>query len=196
MATEPLQNLTEQSARIGSWLLLVATNPKPQDYTWTRGSTAGSGRKIEVLLVSQDSTQYCLGQFTRKGKEPAATKAFNEATDRFKKGSVWRVNKISLAKKDPKYLGCSHKVVIDLNASNFQPVLQSTVTMPEQATPPEDLNTLLQCSPGQLIDVIAFATNVSERRQKQTPLGMRDLVDITIMDHSGDSNAAKSEFPA
>ena len=196
MATEPLQNLTEQSARIGSWLLLVATKPRAQDYTWTRGSTTSSGRKIEVLLVSQDSTQYCLGQFTRKGKEPAATKAFNEATDRFKKGSVWRVNKISLAKKDPKYLGCSHKVVIDLNASNFQPVLQSTVTMPEQATPPEDLNTLLQCSPGQLIDVIAFATNVSERRQKQTPLGMRDLVDITIMDDSGDSNAAKSEFPA
>ena len=106
------------------------------------------------------------------------------------------MNKISLAKKDPKYLGCSHKVVIDLNASNFQPVLQSTVTMPEQATPPEDLNTLLQCSPRQLIDVIAFVTNVSERHQKQTPSGMRDLVDITIMDDSGDSNAAKSEFPA
>ena len=103
MATEPLQNLTEQSARIGSWLLLVATKPRPQDYTWTCGSTTSSGRKIEVLLVSQDSTQYCLGQFTRKGKEPAATKAFNEATDKFKKGSVWRVNKIS-GEEGPKIL--------------------------------------------------------------------------------------------
>ena len=78
-----------------------ATKPRAQDYTWTRESTTSSGKKLEVLLVSQDSTQYCLGQFTRKGKEPAATKAFNEATDRFKNGSVWRVDKISLAKKDP-----------------------------------------------------------------------------------------------
>ena len=106
------------------------------------------------------------------------------------------MNKISLAKKDKKYLGCSHKVVIDMNASNFHPMMQSAVKMPEVATPPENLNTLLQCSPGQLIDVIALVTNVNERNQMQTHLGMRDVVNVTIMDDSGDTNAAKSKFAA
>ena len=64
------------------------------------------------------------------------------------------VNKISLAKTEPKFLGCSHKVAIDLNESNFQPVLQSTVKMPKQATPPEDLRTLLKCILEQLDDVV------------------------------------------
>ena len=106
------------------------------------------------------------------------------------------MNKVTLANTDSKYLGCSHKVAIDLNASNFKPVLQSTVTMPKQATPPEDLHTLLKCIPGQVVDVIAFVTNVSERAKKTTSCGDRDLVNVTIMDDSGETNAAKSEFPA
>ena len=83
-----------------------------------------------------------------------------------------------------------------MNASNFHPMMQSVVKMPEAATPPENLNTLLQCSPGQLVDVIAFVTNVGERNQVQTHLGMRDVVNVTIMDDSGDTNAAKREFAA
>ena len=61
-------------------------------------------------------------------------------------------------------------MAIDLNTFNFQPALQSTVNMPNQATPPEDLYTLLKCIPGQAVDVIAFVTDVSERSQKQPPL--------------------------
>ena len=87
-------------------------------------------------------------------------------------------------------------MVIDLNAPNCQPVLQSTVIMPKQATPPEDLHTLLKCIPGQVVDVIVFATNVSERFRKSTSFGDRDLVHVTIMDDSGDTKAATSEFPA
>ena len=196
MATEPLQNLTEQSARVGTWVLSVASNPRTEVYSFDKGKGKGNGMKFECLLVSDNSEEYCLGQFRRKGKEPTATREFNAAADKFKKGTVWKVNKISLAKKDKKYLGCSHKVLIDMNASNFQPVLQSTVNMPEVATPPEHLNTLLLCSPGQLVDVIAFVTNVSERQQVQTYLGMRDVVNVTIMDDSGDTSAAKSEFAA
>ena len=88
MAAEPLQNLTEQSARVGSWLLSVAEDPKPEEYTWTKGIGKGTGKKFECRLVSEDSEQYCLGVFKRKGKEPAATKDFNAAVEKFKKGSV------------------------------------------------------------------------------------------------------------
>ena len=146
--------------------------------------------------MSEDSTEYCLGLFRRKGKEPGATKEFTAAAAKFTKGSIWKASKITLANTDRKYLGCSHKVAIDLNSSTFQPVLQSTVKMPSQATPPEDLYTLLQCIPGQVIDVIAIVTNVSEASRKTTSFGERDLVTVTIMDDSGDTQAAKSEFPA
>ena len=43
------------------------------------------------------------------------------------------MSKIFLAKSNSEYLGCSHNVVIDMDASTFQPVLQSTVTMPDHA---------------------------------------------------------------
>ena len=196
MVTEPLGNLTEQSARVGAWLLSVVTAPRTDEYQWSRGNTTGSGKKFECLLVSEDSTEYCLGLFRRKGKEPGATKEFTAAAAKFTKGSIWKASRITLANTDPKYLGCSHKVAIDLNSSTFQPVLQSTAKMPSQATPPEDLYTLLQCIPGQVIDVIAIVTNVSEASRKTTSYGERDLVTVTIMDDSGDTQAAKSEFPA
>lgn len=66
--------------------------------------------------------------------------------------------------------------------------------MPQQATPPEDLSTLLQCAPGQLVDVIAFVTHVREKRPCTTFQGQRDVVDVTIMDDSGSTNAAKSDL--
>ena len=106
MATEPLQNLTEQSAGVGTWLLSIANVPRPVEYTWTKGSSKGTGKKLECLLVSEDSTQYCLGRYTRKGKEPEASTNWRAAVDKFKKGSIWKVTKISLAKTNMQYLGC------------------------------------------------------------------------------------------
>ena len=103
------------------------------------------------------------GSLEKKGKDPVAENEFKATMEKFKRNSVWKVSKISLAKSNAKYLGCSHKVVIDISASNFQPVLQSTVKMPHQATPCEDLSTLLQCGQGQVVDVIAFVTHVSEK---------------------------------
>ena len=102
MVTEPLGNLTEQSARVGVWLLLVATEPRMEEYKWTKGNTTNDGKKFECLLVSEDSTQYCLGLFRRKGKEPGATREFNAAAAKFTKGSIWKASKTTLANTDPK----------------------------------------------------------------------------------------------
>ena len=64
------------------------------------------------------------------------------------------------------YIGCSRKTVIDMNTSTFAPLLQSTVKMPTQAAPQEDLATLLSCPEGQVVDVVALVTNVSQPVQK------------------------------
>ena len=42
------------------------------------------------------------------------------------------------------------------------------------ATPPEDLFSLLQCPPGQLVDVIALVAEVSKAEQKTTQHGIRE----------------------
>ena len=196
MATEPLQHLTEQSAGIGAWMLQVTGDPKDTEYTWNKNGKSGKGRKLEIILVSEESSEYCLGVYRRLGKEPKATQDFEASKKKYKQGSIWKVSKVSLAKENSKFLGCSCKVVIDMNASTFHPVLQSTVTMPMQATPPEDLNTLLQCPEGQVVDVLALVTEISTPAQKQTQYGIRDFVNITIMDDSGTKGAASCKFPA
>ena len=196
MDTEPLQHLTDQSAGVGSWMLKVVREPQQSEYKWNKGKASGTGRKLECLLVSEDGTQYCEGIYKRIGREPKATQEFELATRKFKQDTVWKVSKVSLAKQNSKYLGCSCKVLIDMNTSTFQPVLQSTVQMPTQAAPPEDLATLLSCPEGQVVDVIALVTNVSQPEKRTTSFGVRDLVDVTIMDDSGTNGAASCKFPA
>ena len=102
MAHEDLLNLSEQSARIGTWVLAVATEPRQEDYQYAKGQGKGSGKKFECLLVSSDSDAYCVQR--------------------------------CLVRAATMYRGCPHKVVIDMNASKFEPVLQSTVKMPQQCS--------------------------------------------------------------
>ena len=196
MSTEPLQHLTEQSAGVGSWMLKVIEEPQEEDYTWNKSGKSGVGRKLSCVLVSEDHTQYCEGVYKKQGKEPQATQNYKQAVTKYKNGIVWKVSKVSLAKQDPKYLGCSCKVLIDMNTSTFQPVLQSTVKMPNQAAPPHDLATLLQCAKGQIVDIIALVANATEPVRQTTANGERDLVDVTIMDDSGTKGAASCKFPA
>ena len=195
MNAEPLQNLTEQSGGVGRWLVIVGMNPREVTYKWNKGGKSGEGKKLEFLLVSEDASQYCEGMYKRIGKEPKATDDYNKAKQKFKKGTIWTLSKVSLTKQSTQYLGCSCKVVIDMNTSSFQPVLQSTVKMPLQAAPADDLETLLQCPQGQLVDTIALVTDVSDPVIKETANGPRLLVDVTIMDDSGTKGAARCKFP-
>ena len=104
MATEPLRALTEQSAGVGAWMVRLATEPEESEYTWQKHTRSGKGRKLEFLLVSEDSEEYCMGTFKRMGKEPKATQDFNAAKEKFKKTTIWKMSKVSLAKQNPKYL--------------------------------------------------------------------------------------------
>ena len=185
MATQPLQHLTQQSAYVGAWMLKVAMDPQVIEYNWIKSGKTMEGRKLEFVLVSEDSTKYCQGLYKRMGKEPKASQEFDAAKTKFQKGTIWKVSKVSVAKQSQKYLGCSCKIVIDMNISRFEAVLQSTVTMPRQATPPEDLATLLDCHDDQVIDVIALVKEVSQPEERTTAYGDRLKVDITIMDDSG-----------
>ena len=171
MAAEPPCQLTPRSAGVGAWMLIVASTPRKIEYQWNKAGRSGTGHKLEVVLMSEDSTQYCEGVFKKKGKEPQATKDLDAAKDKFKKGTIWKLSKASLTNENPKYVGCSCKVVIDMRSSTFEPVLQSTAQMPKQVTPPEDLNTLLQRPGGQAVDVLALVKEVIVSDLKMTQFG-------------------------
>ena len=61
MDTEPLQHLTEQSTGVGAWMLKLVNEPLETEYKWNKENISGHRRKLEYMLVSPDSTQYCEG---------------------------------------------------------------------------------------------------------------------------------------
>ena len=72
------------------WVLSVASNPRTETYSFSKGNGKGNGMKFECLLVSDNSDEYCLGQVRRKGKEPAATKDFEAAINKSKRALYGR----------------------------------------------------------------------------------------------------------
>jgi len=73
------------------------------------------------------------------------------------------------------YTGPPIKVVIDMNATGMQLVLQSTVPMPERATPHEGLATLLGSPNNQRVDVLVLIVSVERERSATTPPGKEKL---------------------
>ena len=191
---QSLAELTTQSAKIGQWLLRVCGEPHEHEYKFPRRGEDITGKVLVCRLVSEDSSQYCIGKFKRKGREPEASADFGRAKQKFKDQSIWKVSKASLMNDKALYTGAPIKVVIDMNATGMQPVLQSTVPMPERATPHEGLATLLGSPNNQRVDVLALIVSVERERSANTAHGKRKIVDVTIRDQSGDAGASECEF--
>ena len=89
-----------------------------------------------MVFVSKDSSQYCIGRFTRRGAKADAEEKLAEAQAKFKANTVWKLTNVQLVKHDkPLYIGCSVKATIDINASKFTPVLQSAEFQVEDHPP-------------------------------------------------------------
>ena len=107
---------------------------------------------------------------------------------------MWVVSHVSLTNDKSLYVGSTVKLVLNMNSTSFQPVLQSSVMMPKQPTPSEDLATLLESPKEQRVDLLALVVNVSPERTATTKLGQRTIVDVRIRDLSGIAGASECEF--
>ena len=193
-ALQALAELTTQSAKIGQWMLRVCDAPYEHEYKYTFKGKEMKGKLFICCFVSKDASQYCIGKFKRKGKEPEASTELRKAIEKFKDQSMWKVSRVSLTNDKALYTGSPIKVVIDMNATTFQPVLQSTVAMPAQATPPEDLATLLESPNYQRVDVLVLLVSLERERSATTAFGQRKIVDVTIRDQSGPRGASECQF--
>ena len=140
-----------------------------------------------MIMLSPETGAYCMGQFERKGSTTKAEKEFDHNLMRFKELTTWRASKVSLAKEKQCYISSPYKLIIDLNSTKMDPVLQSIYTMPSEPTPLDTLHTILNCPQHQRVDVTALIGNVSEAREADTVHGPRYVVDIQIRDDSGTS---------
>ena len=183
----PLRELTPQSGGIGKWLLLVAEEPRVCEYEYTWSGKTCKGKRFETILLSPEIGSYCIGQYKRRGSVKTADKDFHHNVERFKVGTTWCASKVSLAKEKPCYISSPLKIVIDLNSTKMDPVLQSIHEMPPEPTPLDTLHTILMCPQHQRVDVTALIESVSEVREATTAHGPRYVVDVQIRDDSGAS---------
>ena len=146
-----------------------------------------TGKRFEMIMLSSEPGAYCMGQFRRKGSKLQAEKEFDQNLMRFKELTTWCASKVSLAKEKQCYISSPYKIMIDLNNTKMDPVLQSIYTMPSEPTPLDTLHTILNCPQHQRVDVTALIGNVSEAREADTIHGQRYVVDIQIRDDSGTS---------
>ena len=79
LQSTPLPELIANSSAFGQWTLKVATEPHEEEYTYKLKGESRTGKTFSITLVSEDASQYCSGKFQRRGKEPAASEAFNAA---------------------------------------------------------------------------------------------------------------------
>ena len=111
--------------------------------------------------MSADAGVYCIGAFRRKSDNASGNKKFEDALGAFGYRSVWEASKILLAKEKPCFISSPLKLMIDLNASTMTPVLQSIYKMPSEATPLDNLHTILMCPENQRVDVTALLHEIS-----------------------------------
>ena len=112
----PLCELAPRSGGIGPWLLLVADTPRVCDYECTWNGKRCKGKRFEINLLSPEAGSYCIGQYRRRGSANTADKQFDRNAQRSKVETMWCARKVSL--------------VIDLNSTKMDPVLQSIYNMP------------------------------------------------------------------
>ena len=190
----PLRELTPQSGGIGKWLLQVAEAARVYEYEYTWNGKGCKGKRIEMILLSPEPGSYCIGQYKRRGTAKNGDKEFDRNLQRFKLKTTWCAHKVCLAKEKPCFISTPLKIMIDLNSTNMDPVLQSIYQMPSEPTPLETLHTTLMCPQHQRVDVTALINTMSSVREVTSAHGPRYVVDVTIRDDSGPDGICQCRF--
>ena len=183
-----LEELNAKSAGIGKWMLKIH-GMQMVEYEYTRQSKVHKGQKLECLLLAQSGT-YCHGviktQYNRTknsgGGDPAAE--LETMMSKFQNGAVFTLTKVALAEAKAEFLGAPVKLCIDLRKTNCTAVLASLVQMPPAPAPSEELASILCLDSRQRVDLTALIIDMSVPRRETTPYGLKDIVDITVVDGS------------
>jgi len=189
----PLHELNPKSAGVGAWVLKVYNMRLIiYDYIWQNQSKRG--HKLECMLVAADGT-YCQGVIKTAynrgkgggGADPAAE--LKQMQAKFQNGTVWKMTKVTLTDEKSAFISSALKKCIDLRKTKCTGILQGSIKMAPAPAAQEELQSILALAQTQRVDLTALIADISAVRRETTAFGIRDIVDVTLVDGSKQGDA-------
>ena len=185
----PLADLVTQEAGMSSEYTLTAWKPQIIEYTYKWNGKDVTTKKLQVILLSPNPAQYCLGVARIRKDQPQELQSLLE---KYKKNTGWKFSKIKLLEEKACYIHTACRVTIDLRKSTSIAMLQSA-HMPKAPDPACRIADILLLTQTQRFDLLAVPSEImDERRNSLTNL---PIADVRIKDTSGmdmDGSASSS----
>ncbi|CAJ1387461.1 unnamed protein product [Effrenium voratum] len=158
----PLDELTRESARMGSFLLAVShVQTLSYEYMWN--GQMKQGKKLVVTFVSPSPRLYCLGSAKmQKGNETELKKL----EEQFQIASTWRFFELLFADDKPQYIAAPIKLVLDLRRSKKVRVLDAKDFKQHVPEPATTIAEVVGLHTAARIDVIGLCSEMSEPRHQ------------------------------
>ena len=129
----------------------------------TRDGKKKEGRKLTIILITKDASQYCIGvaKMTPRG----GVKDMEEVQKKWAVGTCWKLSKIVPDKTEKQaYINTSVKIAIELRKTDSKMMLQSP-DFPSVPAPNVSVANILTLREHQRFDLIALVTTkIGERR--------------------------------
>ena len=132
--------------------LLSVYKPKIIDYSYTWKGKEVSTQKLQVILISVDPTQYCLGVAKLERQDKAELK---KQLEKYKEKTCWKFSRIKFLEEKACYNHTACRITIDLRKSTSCAVLQST-QMPKTPEPVCRIADIIGLTKSQRFDLLAI----------------------------------------
>ena len=139
-STLPLVRLNKSTASLGTWLLKTA-RAAIVEYTYQCQGKPITNRKLQVVLVSTNPEEYCIGILKARNQNfEELDKALQE---RWKPDSVWKMTKVAFTDDKPAYIHAPFKMAIDIRGTTWTFCLTEPHPMPSTPSPPAPIKDLV-----------------------------------------------------
>ena len=177
-----LAELNQRSAKLGSWNVSVF-HPKTEKYSWTDKTTqeSKSGEAFKCLLVSMEDPSWYIQAVVRMRNDNRAP--LQKAVAKFTKNKCFCMSQVEFQPhRSQAYVHAPLKLVVNMSATKFDPILNSTNGQVLHAQPAMTLSEIQELQQNQLFDVTALVAQVGESR----PAGSmnRNVFDVKLIDGS------------
>ncbi len=190
MATEPLRNLNNCSAKASTWAVRIL-HPKQDTFTYGRDKQS-TMYTFDCLLVSDDPAVYCGGAW--KSPKEQDIKA---AMEKLKANTSWKMSKVVFdTRAKPAFMSHPHKFVVDMKGTTWVAVLTSN--LPTTVIPKTSITKILNLrDPSSLFDMVGLLVSgpVNERTPT-TKNGLKRIADFKLRQEGKDGAVLQLEVSA
>ena len=184
----PLSELLNQECgQTGAYDLKVV-RVEIMDYTYPWQGKQIATQKVQALLQSQKSDEYCLGvaKLQKKDKEE-----LKQVLKRFANNTTWKFTNVKLLDDKSAYIHTTCRITIDLRKTTATAMLQSA-SFPPTPCPTTTIADILKLKQMQRFDLMAIPETILAERRSGTG---QNIADVRLTDGSKDPRD-KTDTPA